>query len=146
MEGEIALGWVRWFDARRGYGFIARDGAADLFVHFAAIAAPGFRQLRPGMAVAFRIVPGPRGEAAGDVRPLPRRFRRTAAWGARRHGGEMSVDQARICPRCAWRVNCAKRFGRGDDATLHCPDFSEDVTLRGAALPSAPSATPDEKQ
>lgn len=42
----------------------------------------------------------------------------------------MSEDRRKICPICAWRVNCAKRFSMGDDATLHCPDFSEDVTLR----------------
>jgi hypothetical protein len=42
----------------------------------------------------------------------------------------MTHDARRICPLCAWRGSCAKRFSRGDDATLHCPDFSEDVTLR----------------
>jgi len=42
----------------------------------------------------------------------------------------MSEDKRRICPLCAWRANCVKRFSRGDDATLHCPDFSEDVLLR----------------
>jgi len=42
----------------------------------------------------------------------------------------MSHDNRKICPLCAWRANCAKRFSRGDDASLHCPDFSEDVTLR----------------
>jgi len=41
----------------------------------------------------------------------------------------MSHDNRKICPLCAWRANCAKRFSRGDDASLHCPDFSEDVTL-----------------
>jgi hypothetical protein len=42
----------------------------------------------------------------------------------------MSHDNRRICPFCAWRGHCAKRFSMGDDATLHCPDYSEDVTLR----------------
>lgn len=42
----------------------------------------------------------------------------------------MPCDNRTICPLCAWRGSCAKRFSRGDDATLHCPDFSEDVTLR----------------
>jgi len=42
----------------------------------------------------------------------------------------MTYDNRRICPLCAWRGSCAKRFAMGDDATLHCPDFSEDVTLR----------------
>lgn len=42
----------------------------------------------------------------------------------------MSHENRKICPLCAWRANCVKRFSRGDDASLHCPDFSEDVTLR----------------
>lgn len=42
----------------------------------------------------------------------------------------MTCDALGICPLCAWRANCAKRFTMGDDATLHCPDFSEDVLLR----------------
>jgi len=41
----------------------------------------------------------------------------------------MSQDNRKICPLCAWRGTCAKRFSMGDDATLHCPDFSRDVTL-----------------
>jgi len=42
----------------------------------------------------------------------------------------MTRDARQICPLCAWRANCAKRFSRGDSSTLHCPDFSEDVLLR----------------
>ncbi len=42
----------------------------------------------------------------------------------------MGEDRRKIFPLCAWRANCAKRFTRGDDGTLHCPDFSEDVQLR----------------
>lgn len=51
----------------------------------------------------------------------------------------MSEDRRKSCLVCAWRANCAKRFSMGDDATLHCPDFSEDITLRKrAADPAAP--------
>lgn len=42
----------------------------------------------------------------------------------------MSQDVLALCPLCAWRAHCAKRFSRGDDSSLHCPDFSEDVLLR----------------
>lgn len=42
----------------------------------------------------------------------------------------MTFDNRRICPLCAWRADCAKRFSRSDETGLHCPDFSEDVTLR----------------
>ena len=41
----------------------------------------------------------------------------------------MTRDIGQICLVCAWRANCAKRFSIGDDATLHCPDFSRDVSL-----------------
>ena len=41
----------------------------------------------------------------------------------------MSRDIVKSCLVCAWRANCAKRFSIGDDATLHCPDFSRDVSL-----------------
>lgn len=51
----------------------------------------------------------------------------------------MANDQRQICPLCAWRGSCAKRFSRGDDTTLHCPDFSEDVTLRRQGPPVSES-------
>lgn len=42
----------------------------------------------------------------------------------------MIQDQRTLCVMCAWRANCAKRFNMGADQTLHCPDFSEDISLR----------------
>ena len=42
----------------------------------------------------------------------------------------MSEDRRKSCLVCAWRANCAKRFSMSGDETLHCPDFSEDVSLR----------------
>ena len=50
----------------------------------------------------------------------------------------MSEDRRKSCLVCAWRANCAKRFSMGDDATLHCPDYSEDVTLRKRPVEPAP--------
>jgi hypothetical protein len=50
----------------------------------------------------------------------------------------MSEDSRKLCIVCAWRANCAKRFNMGDDATLHCPDFTEDITLRKRPAPPAP--------
>lgn len=52
----------------------------------------------------------------------------------------MSEDSRKLCIVCAWRANCAKRFSMGDDATLHCPDFSEDVTLRKRSAAAEPAA------
>ena len=67
---ERIEGVVKWFDAAKGYGFIARDGAPDVFVHFSAINGKGYRSLNEGDRVEFEIVDGPKGKQASDVRPL----------------------------------------------------------------------------
>jgi CspA family cold shock protein len=59
-------GTVKWFDARRGYGFIGRDGAVDVFVHASAVTAA--RELRPGDRVVFEVEEGRRGLQARQVR------------------------------------------------------------------------------
>jgi len=60
-------GSVKWFDDRKGYGFIARDGGKDIFVHFSAIEGAGFKTLSEGEEVEFEIVNGPKGEQATNV-------------------------------------------------------------------------------
>jgi hypothetical protein len=50
----------------------------------------------------------------------------------------MSEDRRKSCLVCAWRANCAKRFSMGDDATLHCPDYCEDITLRKRPVAAEP--------
>jgi len=60
-------GSVKWFDDRKGYGFIAREGGKDIFVHFSAIQAAGFKTLSEGEEVEFEIVNGPKGEQATNV-------------------------------------------------------------------------------
>jgi cold shock protein len=60
-------GSVKWFDDRKGYGFIARDGGKDIFVHFSAIQGNGFKTLSEGEEVEFDIVNGPKGEQATNV-------------------------------------------------------------------------------
>ncbi len=58
----------------------------------------------------------------------------------------MSRDVQKICPFCAWRQNCAKRFSMGSDVTLHCPDFTEDVQLKkNAAANSEDTAEGQER-
>jgi CspA family cold shock protein len=64
----MATGTVKWFSNEKGYGFIARDGGADVFVHFSAIQGSGFRTLVEGQAVEFEVTQGPKGEQAQDVR------------------------------------------------------------------------------
>ena len=61
-------GTVKWFNAEKGYGFISRDGADDVFVHFSAIQGDGYRTLEEGQAVEFDVGPGRKGEEAQNVR------------------------------------------------------------------------------
>ena len=60
-------GKVKWFNAENGYGFIEREEGGDVFVHFSAIQADGFKTLEEGQAVEFDVVEGPRGEQAANV-------------------------------------------------------------------------------
>ncbi|BEH03453.1 cold-shock protein [Brooklawnia propionicigenes] len=64
----MAQGTVKWFNAEKGYGFIAVDGSNDdVFVHYSAIDAAGFRSLEEGQKVEFEITQGPKGQQADSV-------------------------------------------------------------------------------
>ena len=64
-------GTVKWFNAEKGYGFIAVDGGgADVFVHFSAIQADGYRSLEEGQRVEFDVVQGQKGPQAEAVRAV----------------------------------------------------------------------------
>ena len=63
-------GVVKWFNAAKGYGFISRQTGEDVFVHFSAIQANGFRSLQEGQSVEFQVTKGPKGLQAENVRPL----------------------------------------------------------------------------
>ena len=65
---ERVVGTVKWFNGDKGYGFIARDGGPDVFVHYSAIQADGFRNLTEGQKVEFNIEQGPKGLQAANVR------------------------------------------------------------------------------
>lgn len=60
-------GTVKWFSAEKGYGFIEKEEGGDVFVHFSAIQADGFKTLSEGQAVTFDIVEGERGQQAANV-------------------------------------------------------------------------------
>ncbi|HMA60383.1 MAG TPA: cold shock domain-containing protein [Halanaerobiales bacterium] len=63
----IYTGTVKWFDAKKGYGFIEREEGDDVFVHFSAIQDDGFKTLEDGEKVEFEIVEGDRGPQAAQV-------------------------------------------------------------------------------
>ena len=67
MGGYSVKGKVKWFNAEKGYGFIAREGDPDIFVHFSAIQQDGYKSLREGEEVEFELVQGERGPQAQRV-------------------------------------------------------------------------------
>jgi cold shock protein len=67
----MAAGTVKWFNADKGFGFITPDGGgADLFAHYSAIAASGFRSLEENQRVEFEVTQGAKGPQASNIRPV----------------------------------------------------------------------------
>ncbi|SEG85436.1 cold-shock DNA-binding protein family [Thermomonospora echinospora] len=66
----MAQGTVKWFNAEKGYGFIEVDGGRDVFVHYSAILADGYRSLEQGQRVEFEIAQSDRGPQAESVRAV----------------------------------------------------------------------------
>jgi cold shock protein len=64
---ERTIGTVKWFNSGKGYGFLARENGADVFVHYSAIRSDGFRMLEEGQRVEFSVEQGPKGPQAKDV-------------------------------------------------------------------------------
>jgi CspA family cold shock protein len=64
---ERIQGTVKWFNAEKGYGFLAREGGPDVFVHFSAIEGSGYRSLTEGQQVEFTVEKGPKGLQAANV-------------------------------------------------------------------------------
>ncbi|MGD2090034.1 MAG: cold shock domain-containing protein [Candidatus Aminicenantes bacterium] len=63
----MAKGKVKWFNAKKGYGFISTEEGKDVFVHHKEIQSEGFRTLREGEEVEFDLAQGPKGELAKNV-------------------------------------------------------------------------------
>lgn len=65
----MATGTVKWFNSEKGFGFIAPDeGGPDVFVHYSAIDASGFRELSENQAVTYEVTQGQKGPQASSVR------------------------------------------------------------------------------
>ena len=65
---NLMQGTVKFFNSEKGYGFISRDGADDVFVHYSNIVGDGYRSLDQGQAVEFDVAPGRKGDEAHNVR------------------------------------------------------------------------------
>jgi len=63
-------GTVKWFNNKRGWGFIVKEDGEDIFVHYSAIKGDGFRSLAEGQRVQFEIEAGEKGPAAANVEPV----------------------------------------------------------------------------
>lgn len=66
----MATGSVKWFNDAKGYGFITQEGGEDVFVHYSAIQAGGFKSLAEGDKVEFEVTKGPKGLQASNVRKV----------------------------------------------------------------------------
>jgi CspA family cold shock protein len=71
MEDAMPTGTVKWFNAAKGYGFIApNEGGADVFAHYSAIEMSGYKTLKRGQAVEFELQDGPKGPQATSISPM----------------------------------------------------------------------------
>ncbi len=68
---ELAKGFVKWFDAKKGYGFIKQPEGEDVFVHYSGIEGDGFKSLHAGEEVEFDVNDGPKGPQASRVIKTP---------------------------------------------------------------------------
>jgi CspA family cold shock protein len=70
-ELAMTTGTVKWFNAEKGFGFIApSDGGPDVFAHYSAITTQGYRTLEENQQVEFEVQQGPKGPQAANIRPL----------------------------------------------------------------------------
>lgn len=64
----MAVGKVKWFNEKKGFGFISQENGPDVFVHYSAIQTDGFKTLKEGDSVSFEVTDGPKGPQATNVK------------------------------------------------------------------------------
>lgn len=64
----MAVGRVKWFNEKKGFGFISQENGTDVFVHYSAISGDGFKTLSEGDVVTFEVANGPKGQQAINVK------------------------------------------------------------------------------
>ena len=67
VQTTMVNGKVKWFNNEKGFGFITREGGADVFVHHTAIQGEGYKSLDEGASVSFDVTQGPKGDQASNV-------------------------------------------------------------------------------
>ena len=77
---EWAVGEVKWFDCKKGFGFLVHHDGQDVFVHYSVIEGEGFRRLRDGEQVEYVVVYGPKGLTAARVRPIAQEHGQRGLW------------------------------------------------------------------
>ncbi len=77
-ESFMSQGKVKWFNARKGYGFIAGEDGQDIFVHYASISSDGYKTLNEGQDVTYDVVKGEKGLRAENVMPVAASTEETA--------------------------------------------------------------------
>jgi CspA family cold shock protein len=70
VKQGMIKGTVKWFNERKGFGFLSRDEGDDVFVHYSNIQSSGFKNLTEGQPVQFEVEDGPKGPTAVNVTPL----------------------------------------------------------------------------
>lgn len=66
----MSKGTVKWFDSKKGFGFITTEEGTDVFVHFSAIQMEGYKKLEEGQKVEFDVVDGQKGKQAANVKAV----------------------------------------------------------------------------
>ena len=143
----MATGTVKWFNAEKGYGFISREGGADVFVHYSAIEGAGYRSLEEGQRVEFEVTSGPKGDQAQNVRAIdcprissshPSRTIPTAVQCVPRMTAP--VTTARNTDHCPYRSGPSHRVTR----SMNCQLLEGDKELGPAQEPIHVDRDPEE--